>query len=97
MDSGSDSENLPFDISEELVQPRQRKAAGTQDFDLDGLLQPPLKLHEDVRNGNGGQVWPAGMTLATYLLRVKRDDIVGKSMLALSSSLIRPTFEAFRD
>jgi hypothetical protein len=58
-----------YDLSEDLVaSPEHKKAASTL-LDFDGLLDPPLKLHEDLRAGCGGQLWPAGMVLSKYLLR----------------------------
>ncbi|KAI9778791.1 MAG: Methyltransferase-like protein 21D [Geoglossum umbratile] len=38
--------------------------------DFDGLLRTPLRLKEDLSEGCGGKLWPAGMVLARYLLRV---------------------------
>lgn len=58
-----------FDISEDIAQSPTHKAAGTSLVDFDGLLTPPLRLHEDLSEGCGGQLWPAGMLLGKYLLR----------------------------
>ena len=69
-----------FAISEDLVQSRTQKQAGTGEVDFDGLLQTPLKLHEDLAKGNGGQAWPAGRVLAKYLLRRKRDELKRSTM-----------------
>jgi len=70
-----------FDISEDFVQAPTYKQASTTSVDFDGLLQSrPLKLHEDLTNGNGGQAWPAGFVLARYLLRTKRDELKDCSM-----------------
>ncbi|KAI6789094.1 S-adenosyl-L-methionine-dependent methyltransferase [Hortaea werneckii] len=77
----------PFDgfaISEDLVSSRTQKQAGTGDVDFDGLLQTPLKLHEDLAKGNGGQAWPAGRVLAKYLLRKKKDELKRSTMLAIA-------------
>lgn len=81
-DRSPDRENDAFDlaISEDLVQSPTHKAALTSTLDFDGLLQPALQLHQDLANGNGGQAWPAGMVLAKYLLRRKRDELTGASM-----------------
>jgi hypothetical protein len=76
MSDGED--NNPFDISSDLVPPAVIKPAGVSSIDFDGLLSPPLKLQEDLKNGCGGQLWPAGMVLAKYMLREHRDDLVGK-------------------
>ncbi len=87
----SEPEPNPFDISEDLVPSRVPKAAGNLTVDFDGLLDPPLRLHEDLKEGNGGQAWPAGMTLAKYLLKHRRREMEGKSMfvriLAVNSAL----------
>jgi protein N-lysine methyltransferase METTL21A len=58
------------------------KAAGTTEIDFDGLLPAgrPLRLREDLKNGCGGQLWPAGMTLARYMLRHHATDLAGKRM-----------------
>jgi hypothetical protein len=36
---------------------------------LDGLLPTPLRLKEDLTEGCGGKLWPAGMVLARYMVR----------------------------
>lgn len=59
-----------FAISEDLVESPRHKEASTKSVDFDGLLRDcPLRLHEDLSEGNGGQAWPAGFVLARYLLR----------------------------
>ncbi|KAF2673725.1 hypothetical protein BT63DRAFT_367821 [Microthyrium microscopicum] len=58
-----------FNFSEDLVELPQIKQAGTAALDFDGLLSEELKLHEDLTNGCGGQLWPAGMVLSKYMLR----------------------------
>ncbi|GAB1742605.1 hypothetical protein NU219Hw_g8143t1 [Hortaea werneckii] len=85
--SDDEATSNPFDgfaISEDLVQSRTQKQAGTGEVDFDGLLQTPLKLHEDLAKGNGGQAWPAGRVLAKYLLRKKRDELKRSTMLAIA-------------
>jgi protein N-lysine methyltransferase METTL21A len=69
-----------FGVSEDLVPPAIIKPAGVSEVDFDGLLTPPLKLQEDLKNGCGGQLWPAGMVLAKYMLRKHADDLTGKTM-----------------
>jgi hypothetical protein len=77
----SDSEeNDVFGVSQDLVPPAPIKSAGASEIDFAGLLSPPLKLHEDLKNGCGGQLWPAGMVLSKYMLRKHRDDLAGKEM-----------------
>ena len=78
--SNSDTESGVFAVSEDLVALAPRKAAGITTLDFDGLLSPPLKLHEDLKNGCGGMLWPAGMVLSKYLLRSRRDSLAGKEM-----------------
>lgn len=75
-----EGDGLVFGVSEDLVQSRERSAAHTGSFDFDGLLQPPLRVHIDLTKGNGGTTWPAGVTLATYLLRRKREALKELSM-----------------
>ena len=65
-ESDSDGE-LP--ISNDLVDLPDYKAPGTTTLNFGGVLDPPLKLYEDLTEGCGGQLWPAGFVLANYLLR----------------------------
>jgi protein N-lysine methyltransferase METTL21A len=66
-------------ISEDFIPVRQQKIAGQTELSFGGLLDPPLLLHEDLKEGCGGQSWPAGMVLAKYLLK-DLDSIKGKTM-----------------
>jgi hypothetical protein len=82
--ANSDSEeNDVFGVSQELVPPAPIKPAGISEIDFGGLLSPPLKLHEDLKNGCGGQLWPAGMVLSKYLLRMHSTDLADKTMHVL--------------
>ncbi|KAI9664787.1 MAG: hypothetical protein M1821_006235 [Bathelium mastoideum] len=83
MDIANDEE--AFAISEDLVQSPDHKAAGVSVVDFEGLLSQPLKLHEDLKNGCGGQLWPAGMVLGKYLLRQHRNDFKNKSIIELGA------------
>lgn len=66
----------PLALAEELSVPLPTyKVAQTSNFDIDGLLSTPLRLHEDLTTGCGGQTWPAGMVLAKHMLRYHRDDL----------------------
>lgn len=56
-----------------VVPERENKAAGTISTDFDGRLTEPLSLHEDLKDGCGGQLWPAGITLARYMLDYHHD------------------------
>ncbi|KAH9811154.1 S-adenosyl-L-methionine-dependent protein-lysine N- methyltransferase [Teratosphaeria destructans] len=77
-----------FTISEDLVCSPAHKQASTGEVDFDGLLEDrPLKLHQDLAKGNGGQAWPAGHVLARYLLRKKREELKKCSMFLLDYSV----------
>ena len=84
MNSSDEGEDGVFAISEDFVESRQHKAAGESSVDFDGLLQTPLKLHEDLKEGCGGQLWPAGMVLSKYMLCKHKEDLEGRSMLVIS-------------
>lgn len=86
MTMSSDSETDSFAVGEDFVQSPTHQVAVTSHVDFDGLLDTPLVLHQDLRNGNGGQLWPAGMILTKYLLRKKRDELRQASMFVLHGS-----------
>jgi hypothetical protein len=69
-----------FDVSEYLVPVRELKSAGNTLVSFDGLLEEPLILKEDLKEGCGGQLWPAGIVLAKYLLRQHRNNLSNKTM-----------------
>lgn len=83
-DSGESDQDSPFAISESLVPPREQKTAGTTNIDFDGLLSEPLVLQEDLKEGCGGQLWPAGIVLSKYMLRRHHSDLRGKTMSVCS-------------
>jgi hypothetical protein len=58
------------------------KAAAITTVNFSGLLEPPLKLHEDLSKGCGGQLWPAGMVLAQHMLRYHKDMLKDARMYA---------------
>lgn len=64
-----------MDIDVDLAPLPTMKAAATADFDFSGLLSQPLRLHEDLTNGCGGQTWPAGFVLGKHMLRYHRTDL----------------------
>ncbi|KAK2750212.1 hypothetical protein FQN55_002357 [Onygenales sp. PD_40] len=76
---------LPFAISESLVPLRENKTAATAYLSLDGLLDPPLKIKEDLKEGCGGKLWPAGMVLARYMLRKHHSNLAGKTIVELGA------------
>ncbi|KAL4740147.1 putative methyltransferase-domain-containing protein [Aspergillus similis] len=82
---GSASSNDALDISESLVPAREIKQAGQSYVSFDGLLQRPLLLKEDLKEGCGGQLWPAGMVLAKYMLRQHRFSLADKTILELGA------------
>lgn len=63
----SDSEVEPLGAG--LVEPAPILKPRIVETTFDGLLSSPIKLHEDLAKGCGGRIWPAGETLAKYLLR----------------------------
>ena len=78
--ASSDSDD-GFHISEDLVPIAAIKHAGIASLDFDGMLPRPLKLYEDLKEGCGGQLWPAGMELTRYLLKPERKaSLSGKKM-----------------
>ncbi|CAG8056555.1 unnamed protein product [Penicillium salamii] len=74
-----------FNISESLAPRRENSAAVTTAVSFDGLLKEPLKLKEDIKDGCGGQLWPAGMALAKYLLSRHATDLTDKSIVELGA------------
>jgi len=50
----------PLDIGEDFTPLPVYKTASTTSTDFAGQLEAPLKLHEDLKSGCGGQLWPAG-------------------------------------
>jgi hypothetical protein len=78
---------VPFRINESLIPARETNAAGTITVSFNGLLKHPLLLREDLKEGCGGQLWPAGMVLAQYMIRTHHSDLIGKTMFVCSSEL----------
>ena len=72
-----------FNISKSLAPRRENSTALTTDISFDGLLKKPLLLKEDLKDGCGGQLWPAGMALAKYLLCRHATDLSDKTMWVL--------------
>lgn len=62
-------------FDQDLTPLPEYKPAGDAALDFGGLLPAPLKVHEDLTSGCGGQTWPAGMVLARHMLRYHRSDI----------------------
>ena len=84
--SENDEEQGDFlNFGEDIVRLPTIKQPGTVELDFDRLLAPPLKLHEDLKNGCGGQLWPAGIVLANYILRKQRGSVQGKTMYVRTS------------
>ncbi|ODA80640.1 hypothetical protein RJ55_03599 [Drechmeria coniospora] len=75
----------PVSVSEDLTPLPNLKRAGKADIDFDGLLDQPLKIHEDVRSGCGGQTWPAGLVLGKHLLRYHKHGLQGAKILELGA------------
>ncbi|OAP60943.1 hypothetical protein AYL99_05945 [Fonsecaea erecta] len=81
-------ENNVFAISTTLVPERDIKKPATTNLTFDNLLPSDraLVLHEDLQEGCGGQLWPAGMVLAGYMLKYHRtDSLRGKSVVEIGA------------
>jgi hypothetical protein len=65
----------PLTIGEDFTPLPEYKSASTTSINFSVLLEPPLKLHEDLTSGCGGQLWPAGMVLAQQMLRYHRGSL----------------------
>lgn len=79
------AEELPFlSISEDLIPSTVEKSSQQVILSFDGLLTPPLILQTN-ETECGGKLWPAGMVLAEYILRNKKDEIEGKKMFVRSN------------
>jgi hypothetical protein len=76
-------EYSPLTIGEDLTPVPAYKSASTNSIDFSGLLEPPLQLHEDLKSGCGGQLWPAGMVLAQQMLRYHRNSLKDARMSVL--------------
>lgn len=66
------------------------KVASTTSITFSNLLETPLKLHEDLKSGCGGQLWPAGMVLAQHMLRYHRRSLRDAKMFVFSPSASVP-------
>ena len=66
-------------ISEDLVPQPLPQASDILSLPFTGLLHPPLLLQTNQAEC-GGQLWPAGMVLADYLLRDKKEELRAKTM-----------------
>jgi hypothetical protein len=76
-----------FAFGEDYVKSPEHIPATIESIDFDGLLDNPLLLHQDLAAGCGGMLWPAGMRMAKYLLKMKRDEMRNaESMCVLAIS-----------
>lgn len=64
-----------FAFGEDYIKSPEHIPATIEAVDFDRLLDEPLLLHQDLASGCGGMLWPAGMRLAKYLLRMKREEM----------------------
>ena len=84
MTSSPTHEPSDLTITESLIPSRPLASPTTISLSFSGLLDPRLLLHVDPSEC-GGQLWPAGMVLAKYLLRCKLPDLRGKTMFVCSA------------
>ncbi|POS86089.1 hypothetical protein EPUL_001036, partial [Erysiphe pulchra] len=61
------------------------KVASTFSHDFSNLLTTPIRLHEDLTSGCGGQLWPAGMVLAKHMLRYHKNSLIEARILELGA------------
>lgn len=85
--SANQSEELEVSVTEDLVPSIAPRQPSTTSIDFDGLLNPALLLQDDPTEC-GGQLWPAGIVLAKYLLGSKMTEFKGKTMFVLVRSSI---------
>ncbi|KAH0844549.1 hypothetical protein AYO21_08561 [Fonsecaea monophora] len=81
-------ENDVFGISTALIPEGDNKKPATTSLTFDNLLPSTrsLILHEDLQEGCGGQLWPAGMVLSKYMLRYHRaGSLRGKSVVEIGA------------
>ena len=81
-------ENDVFAISTTLIPERDNKRPSTTTITFDDLLPSgrPLLLHEDLQEGCGGQLWPAGMVLSKFMLRYHcSGSLRGKSVVEIGA------------
>jgi hypothetical protein len=70
LSDNSDSERNPtFAVPESLIPSPNHLQPHITTTSLDGLLPTPLRLKEDLTEGCGGKLWPAGVVLARYMVR----------------------------
>ncbi|RKF75210.1 Protein-lysine N-methyltransferase EFM6 [Golovinomyces cichoracearum] len=79
------SEEPILSVKEDLIPLPTYKAVSTTSIDFSGLLETPLRLHEDLRTGCGGQIWPAGMVLARHMLRYHRNSLTQARILEIGA------------
>lgn len=75
----------PLAIGEDLTPLPAYKEASTALVNFSNLLEPPLRLHEDLKSGCGGQLWPAGMVLAQHMLRYHKTSLKNAGLFVLLS------------
>ncbi|KAH8592782.1 putative methyltransferase-domain-containing protein [Bisporella sp. PMI_857] len=75
----------PLSIGEDFTPLPVYKQASTTLIDFSSLLEPPLQLHEDLKSGCGGQLWPAGMVLAEHMLRYQKRTLKEARILELGA------------
>ena len=77
-------------FGEDFVKSPEHIPASIKSIDFGGLLDPPLLLHEDLAAGCGGMLWPAGMRLAKYLIKMKKEDIRNAESMCVAMFENRP-------
>ena len=87
--SPEENENDFFSsFGEDFVKSPEHIPASIKSVDFGGLLEPPLLLHEDLAAGCGGMLWPAGMRMAKYLLKMKKEEIRNAESMCVATTSI---------
>ena len=79
-------EGFGLNVSEDLIASLPQAPSQALTFDFGGILNPPLVVQTN-ETECGGKLWPAGIALASYLLREKIDELTGKTMFVVRSDV----------
>ena len=79
MRTNAAAEDFNLEISEDLIAQPTPVPSSTVPLSFASILDPPLKLRTNQAEC-GGQLWPAGMVLAEYILWHKLEYVRGRKM-----------------
>ncbi|KHJ32454.1 putative n2n2-dimethylguanosine trna methyl transferase [Erysiphe necator] len=89
MQSSSNDDVIDYSlfVREDLTPIPSYKTASTISHHFTNLLTTPIQLHEDLKSGCGGQLWPAGMVLAKHMLRYHKNSLTEARILELGAGV----------